>query len=235
MTNLLLDAPRFNHIDLNLPKLQRETIDGIRYYKIPITEELVRFVSITSVTSHFNKEKFVGWRKRVGDIEANRITKAATDRGTAMHSLVENYLLNEPLKDYSPLPKLLFDIAKPALNEIGDIYGIELGMYSEYFKIAGTTDCIADFRGELSIIDFKTSKEPKPRDWIDSYFVQAVAYSIMFYELTGYEAKQLVIIMACENGECEVYIEKDIQKYLKLLVKYIKKFTEDKLNEYQSR
>lgn len=235
MTNLLLDAPRFNHIDLNLPKLQRETIDGIRYYKIPITEELERFVSITSVTSHFNKEKFVGWRKRVGDIEANRITKAATDRGTAMHSLVENYLLNEPLKDYSPLPKLLFDIAKPALNEIGDIYGIELGMYSEYFKIAGTTDCIADFRGELSIIDFKTSKEPKPRDWIDSYFVQAVAYSIMFYELTGYEAKQLVIIMACENGECEVYIEKDIQKYLKLLVKYIKKFTEDKLNEYQSR
>ena len=235
MTNLLLEAPRFNHIDLNLPKLQRETIDGIRYYKIPITEELERFVSITSVTSHFNKEKFVGWRKRVGDIEASRITKAATDRGTAMHSLVENYLLNEPLKDYSPLPKLLFDIAKPALNEIGDIYGIELGMYSEYFKIAGTTDCIADFRGELSIIDFKTSKEPKPRDWIDSYFVQAVAYSIMFYELTGYEAKQLVIIMACENGECEVYIEKDIQKYLKLLVKYIKKFTEDKLNEYQSR
>ena len=80
----------FNHIDLNLPSLNRETIDGVRYYKVPDEEELIRLVSITSVTSHFNKEIFVKWRKRVGEEEANRITKKATSRGTDMHTLVEN-------------------------------------------------------------------------------------------------------------------------------------------------
>ena len=70
----------FNHVDLNLEPLKRETIDGVRYYSIPDEEELLKLVSITSVTSHFNKEIFVNWRKRVGDVEADRVTKAATTR-----------------------------------------------------------------------------------------------------------------------------------------------------------
>ena len=64
----------FNHVELNLPKLSRETIDGVRYYSVPDEDELIKLVSITSVTSHFNKEIFVNWRKKVGDEEANRIT-----------------------------------------------------------------------------------------------------------------------------------------------------------------
>ena len=111
----------FNHIDLNLPSLNRETIDGVRYYKVPNDEELIRLVSITSVTSHFNKEIFVKWRKRVGEEEANRITKKATSRGTDMHALVENYLLNIPeLPKVQPISDFLFKISRSTLDNINN-------------------------------------------------------------------------------------------------------------------
>lgn len=229
-----IKSKKFNHIEINLPKLERETIDGVRYYKIPGQNKLRKFVSVTSVTSHYNKEKFVSWRKKVGEEEANRITKASTNRGTAMHSLIENYLLNEPLPESTPLPKFLFDVAKSELDKIDNIIAIERSLYSEYFKIAGTVDTIANYDGKLSVIDYKSSEKPKPKEWIQNYFVQAAAYAFMLKELTGKEVTQLVIIMACENGEVVTYIETDIEKYIRLLVQYVKKFTQDKLNEYKS-
>ena len=222
----------FNHVECELPKLDRETIDGVRYYKVPDDDELIKLVSITSITSHFNKEIFVNWRKKVGNEEADRITKAATSRGTDMHTLTEHYLLNEDLPKVQPLSDFLFKIAKPKLNLINSIYTLEGSLYSKHLGIAGTVDCIAEYNGELSIIDFKTSKKPKPRDWIEHYFVQAMAYGCMFYELTGISIKKLVIIMACENGECIVYEEYDKTKYIKLLQKYISKFVGDKLKLY---
>ena len=82
----------FNHVELNLPNLEREMIDGVRYYKVPNNNELHKFVSITSVISHYNKEKFAAWRKKVGDEEADRITRKATSRGTDTHTLIEQYL-----------------------------------------------------------------------------------------------------------------------------------------------
>ena len=109
----------FNHVDLNLPRLERETIDGVRYYRIPTQEELQKFVSITSVISHFNKEKFASWRKRVGDEEADRITRRATARGTDAHTLIEQYLRNVDCNsDVLPISEHLFQIAVPALNRI---------------------------------------------------------------------------------------------------------------------
>ena len=222
----------FNHLECELPKLDRETIDGVRYYKVPDDDELIKLVSITSITSHFNKEIFVNWRKKVGNEEADRITKAATSRGTDMHTLTEHYLLNEDLPKVQPLSDFLFKIAKPKLNLINSIYTLEGSLYSKHLGIAGTVDCIAEYDGELSIIDFKTSKKPKPREWIEHYFVQAMAYGCMFYELTGISVKKLVIIMACENGECIVYEEYDKAKYIKLLSKYIRKFVKDKLELY---
>ena len=191
----------FNHIDLNLPSLNRETIDGVRYYKVPNDEELIRLVSITSVTSHFNKEIFVKWRKRVGEEEANRITKKATSRGTDMHTLVENYLLNIPeLPKVQPISDFLFKISRSTLDNINNIHALESSLYSKELGIAGTVDCIAEYEGELAIIDFKTSAKPKPEDWIEHYFVQCMAYGCMLYEMTGNMVKKLVIIMACENG-----------------------------------
>ena len=222
----------FNHVDLNLPSLEREHIDGVRYYSIPNEDELVKLVSITSVTSHFNKEIFVNWRKKIGDEKSNRITKAATVRGTDMHTLTENYLDNKELPKVPPISEFLFKIAKPKLNLIDNIYALEGPLYSKQLGIAGTVDCIAEYDGELSIIDFKTSQKPKPREWIEHYFVQAMAYGCMLYEMKNIPVKKLVIIMACENGECVVYEEHNKKKYIKLLNQYIRKFIQDKLELY---
>ena len=225
----------FNHIDLNLPQLERETIDGVRYYKVPDDEELLKLVSITSITSHFNREIFVKWRKKVGEEEAEKITKAATSRGTDMHSLTENYLKNQDLPSVPPLPDFLFKIAKKDLNRINNIHALEGSLYSKVLGIAGTVDCIAEFDGELAIIDFKTSKKPKPRAWIEHYFVQCMAYGCMLYELTGISVKKLVIIMSCENGETVIYEEYEKSKYIKLLTEYIRKFVRDKLELYGTK
>ena len=184
----------FNHIELKLPQLERETIDGIRYYKVPDEDQLLKLVSITSITSHFNREIFINWRKKVGEEEAEKITKAATSRGTDMHSLVENYLYNKDLPPVAPIAVFLFKIAKTELNRINNIYALEGSLYSRQLGIAGTVDCIAEYNGELAIIDFKTSKKPKPREWIEHYFVQCMAYGCMLYELTGISVKKLVII-----------------------------------------
>ena len=225
----------FNHIDIELPKLSRETIDGVRYYSVPDEEELLKLVSITSVTSHFNKDIFVKWRKRVGNEEADRITKRATKRGTDMHTLVEHYMKNEELPEVPPISDFLFKISKANLKRINNIYALEGSLYSKQLGIAGTVDCIAEYDGELAIIDFKTSAKPKPRGWIEHYFVQCMAYGCMLYELTGISVKKLVIIMACENGECVVYEERDKSKYIKLLTEYIGKFVRDKLEEYGTK
>jgi genome maintenance exonuclease 1 len=220
----------FNHIELDLPTLDRELIDGVRYYKLPNGSK--KLVSITSVTSNFKKEFFESWRKKVGEVEANRITKKATSRGTDAHTLIEYHLKNLKCNsDVLPISEMLFQISIPTLKRINNIHALEGSLYSEFLGIAGTVDCIAEFDGELAIIDFKTSAKPKPRDWIEGYFVQCCAYACMLHELTGLSVKKFVIIMACENGECVVYEEYDKTKYIKLLVKYIKKFVNDKLQQ----
>ena len=225
----------FDHVDVSLPSLERETIDGIRYYKVPDNDELLKLVSITSVTSHKNRQFFAKWRKRIGEEEADKITRQATSRGTDMHTLVENYLYNRDLPSVQPLSDFLFKISKPTLNRINNIHALEGSLYSKQLGIAGTVDCIAEFDGELAIIDFKTSKKPKPREWIEHYFVQCMAYGCMLYELTGISVKKLVIIMACENGECVVYEERDKSKYIKLLTQYIREFVRYQLELYGTK
>ena len=215
----------FNHVPAVLPPLERETVDGVRYYKVPDADEFIKLVSITSVTSFWNREKFAKWRKKVGEDKANEITRKATSRGTDTHTLIEHYLLNEEtLPEVQPISDFLYKIAKPTLNNIDNIHALEGSLYSKQLGVAGTVDCIAEYHGELAVIDFKTSAAPKPRDWIDGYFVQAAAYACMYYELTGISVKKLVIIMTCENGDCVVYEERDKAKYIKLLVNYIECF-----------
>jgi genome maintenance exonuclease 1 len=219
----------FNHLDNVLPKLERETVDGVRYYTLPSGN--TKLVSITSVISHYKKDFFDNWRKKVGIEKANKITKRATSRGTDTHSLIESYLLNEILPSVQPISEYLFKIAKPTIKRINNIHCLESSLYSEVLGVAGSVDTIADFDDELAVIDYKTSKEPKPVDWMEGYFVQTMFYGMAYYEMTGTQIKKLVIIMTCENGECVVYEERDLKKYMKLVVKYIKKFVDDKLNE----
>ena len=219
----------FNHVEIDIPPLKRVTIDGVRYYDVPDGDKLV---SITSVISWINREIFLEGRKRVGTEEADKITKASTSRGTDMHTLVEYYLKNEELPSVQPLSEFLFKQAKPQLNLIDNIHALETSLYSSRLGVAGTVDCIAEYDGELSVIDFKTSKKPKPRKWIDHYFVQCAAYACMLYEMSGIMVKKFVIIMSCEDGECVVYEEYNKRKYINLLSQYIREFVEFKLQEY---
>ena len=219
----------FKFIDLNLPVLERELVDGVRYYKLSNGNK--KLVSITSVISHYKKDFFNKWRKKVGEEKANEITKRATSRGTDTHTLIENYLLNKELPEVQPISQHLFSIAKPTLQRINNIHCLESSLASEVLGVAGTVDTIAEFDGELAVIDYKTSEQPKPREWIEGYFVQAMFYGMALYEMTGIRVKKLVIIMTCANGECVVYEERDLKKYMKLVTVYIKKFVTDKLQE----
>ena len=223
----------FIHNPIDLPNLERYPINGVRYYKVPYGDTLHTLVSVTSVTSHWKADFFRKWRAKVGEEEANRITNRATTRGTDMHLLTEHYLRNETLpKAKVPIADLLFKISKPELDKINNIIVQEQAMYSLKLGIAGTPDCIADYNGELSIIDFKTSAKPKPREWIEDYFVQCAAYACMLYEMKGIMVKKFFIIMTCEDGECVVYEERDKKKYINLLSDYNREFVESKLQEY---
>ena len=223
----------FTHSDVPFVPIERETIDGVRYYKVFGTEELVKMPSITSVISWRNRNKFKKWRAKVGEDVANNITRKATHRGTDAHTLIEEYLNNsETFSDVLPLSQYLFKQAKPELNKIDNILCQETALYSTQLGIAGSVDCIAEFDGELAVIDFKTSAKPKPRAWIEDYFVQCAAYACMLYEMKGIMVKKFVIIMTCEDGECVVYEERDKKKYINLLSEYIREFVESKLQEY---
>jgi len=219
----------FKHVEIDFPSLEREMIDGVRYYDTPDGQKLV---SITSVISHRNREKFRDWRAKVGNEEANKITKQATSRGTDMHTLVEHHLKNLELPEVQPLSDILFKQAKPDLSNINNIHAIGQSLFSKELGIAGSVDCIAEYNGELAVIDFKTSKKPKPETLIEDYYVQCAAYACMLYEMTGIMVKKFVIIMSCEDGECKVYEQYDKGKYIKLLSKYIREFVEFKLQSY---
>ena len=223
----------FTHSDVPFVPIERETIDGVRYYKVFGTEELVRMPSITSVISWRNRDKFKAWRKKVGDDVANNITRKATHRGTDAHTLIEEYLNNsDTFSNVLPLSQFLFKQAKPTLDKIDNILCQEKALYSTNLGIAGSVDCIAEYEGELAVIDFKTSAKPKPREWIEDYFVQCAAYACMLYEMKGIMVKKFVIIMTCEDGSVEVYEERDKRKYINLLSEYISEFVLAKLKEY---
>jgi genome maintenance exonuclease 1 len=152
--------------------------------------------SITSVTSFYNRQIFADWRKRVGVEEANRITKKATARGTDFHEA----------------------------DKINNIHAIERTLYSEYLGLAGRVDCIAEYEGELAVIDFKTSNKIKPEAWLENYFVQEMFYASAYYELTGIPVTKLITLMVTPDGEVKVFDKRNKGDYIKLLVRYIKEF-----------
>ena len=215
-----------NHLgDLELDKKE---VDGIRLYNLPNGDWVP---SITSVTSFYNREVFRKWRKRVGDTEANRITKESTTRGTDYHEAAQAYLENRELdwNNYLPLTEFMFKSSQPYLDKIGTIHAIERTLYSEYLGLAGRVDCIAEYDGELAIIDFKTSKKIKPEKWIEQYFVQETAYACMYYELTGIAVDKLITIMVTPEGDVHVYDKRNKSDYIKLLVNYVKEFVENRM------
>ena len=204
-------------------ELEKKETNGIRLYNLPNGDWVP---SITSVTSFYNRQIFVEWRKRVGNDEANRITKKATARGTDFHQVCQDYLENKELNwdDYQPMTKFMFFHIKNELDKINNIHAIERTLYSEYLGLAGRVDCIAEYEGELAVIDFKTSTKIKPEKWIENYFVQEMFYAAAYYELTGIPIKKLITLMVTPGGEVKVFDKRNKGDYIKLLVRYIKEF-----------
>jgi predicted DNA-binding protein len=199
---------RFVHetVDLGYSDLDAETTSSGRLYRTPSGG----LPSVTTVLSILSEEAIQRWRARVGEEEANKISHRASTRGTAVHSIIENYINNK--EDFAEgfMPNILdnFKGVQKVLDErIGTVYGQECALYSEHLGLAGRVDCVAEFDGKLSIIDFKTSKKIKKKEWITNYFVQESCYAIMWEERTGQPITQLVTIIAVDNEEPQVFIE----------------------------
>ena len=206
-----------------LTDLKSETFpDGKRYYTL---EDGTRLPSVTTVLGAQKKQGIMEWRKRVGEVEANRISKQATGRGTNVHTLCERYLNNDSLGDIMPDAKEMFISLKPLLNRIDNIHYQECALWSKQLGMAGRVDCIGEFDNELSVIDFKTSKKIKTEAHIEDYFWQTTAYGIMYEELIGVPIQQLVIIMAVEDNPPLLFIQKT-EDHIHGLVKAIKYYKE---------
>jgi len=198
---------KFNHVKLEgvVPKLQQVNEEGTRYY---VTPEGNKYPSITTVLSAYNIKEIMAWRKRVGDEEANKISRQASSRGTRIHTLCEQYLDNKELTFKTPLDTETFNRFKPVLHRINNIYAQEIRMYSDHLRIAGTVDCVAEFDGKLSIIDFKTSKRLKNEEDIENYFMQVSGYAVMFEERFGIPVNRVVVAIAVDDQDPQVFIAK---------------------------
>jgi genome maintenance exonuclease 1 len=194
----------FHHVekDYAFEPLQCVTTEEGRYYTTP---DGVRYYSVTTVTGHKKKKFFAEWRKNNPD-ESKRVTV----RGNYLHSIIEDYLNNKEELEPKGSEVLLFKQMISQLNNIDNIHALEVPLYSKLLKLAGRVDCIAEYNGVLSVIDFKgSSKEKRPSD-IDNYFEQATAYAIMWKELTGETIGQIVVLISSEDGTVQEFVENPV-------------------------
>ena len=212
--------------DINPIVMDAKMVEGRRLYATPSGRN---YPSITTVISN-NPAKKAGiakWRARIGNAKADAICKRSTTRGTTYHSIVEDYFNNsldiDSYKD-SPLPVVMFNTSKCVLDRINNIFLQEAALYSDHLEIAGRVDCIAEFDGVLSIIDFKTAAEPKREAYLYDYYIQETAYACCLQEIYGITVKQLVTIVACENGETQVKVIPPKKEFLLKLIQYIDQY-----------
>jgi genome maintenance exonuclease 1 len=207
----------FNHkfVDLNV-ELKEVYKNEKRFYSTPEGD----FPSVTTVVGFEKQQFFAEWRKNNPE-ESKRVTV----RGTKFHSIIESYLRNEPIDFENMIPnyKVLFNQLKPELDKIDNIVAIETPLWSKTLGLAGRTDCIAEYDGKLSIIDFKASSKEKRTKDIDNYFMQATAYALMFQERTGQIIDNFAILISCEDGFKQVFEGKPI-KYVKSLKQIINRY-----------
>ena len=210
-----------------LPDLKSEThSDGKRYYTTPSGK---RLPSVTTVVGAMKKQAIMEWRNRVGEVEANRISKLATGRGNRVHDLAERYLKNEKIEWVREMPDSveMFRTLIPHLHRINNIHYIEQALWSEQIGLAGRVDLIAEWDGVLSVIDFKTSKKIKKKEDIQDYFAQCTAYAGMYEEHVGVPIDQIVIVMAVQDEAPLIFSEKT-GDHINTLVEHIEFYLNNK-------
>jgi len=221
----------FKHepIELGYDKLNRITTDSGRVYTDPDNNP---YPSVTTVLSILSEEGIAAWRARVGEEEANRISSKASKRGTAVHNLLEKYVANELIMDpCDVMPNIAqsFYAVRPVIEQsLTKVYAQEAPLYSKHLGLAGTVDCVGVWNGKNSVIDWKTSMKLKPKKWISNYFMQCAAYAIMWEERTGMPITQIVVCIAVDNEQPQVFIEHR-DNWDKELIKTINEYKRRKL------
>lgn len=210
----------------DLGDISREMRGSQRWYRCPNGES---YPSVTTVLGHGEKPWLDNWRNMLGDAKADREQKRASERGTAVHEMAEKYLLNDenPAKGYKAEHARLFNQLKMRLNKINNIRAQELFMYSKRLRLAGTVDCVGEYDGVLSVVDFKTSNNNKDEDMVYDYFLQCTAYAIMFFEHFGEPIEDIVVIAAVEKGMMPMIFKKKIDDYVQPLLDRINTFYGD--------
>ena len=217
----------FIHELVELTPLSTTTIDGKRHYQTPDGNV---YPSVTTITSLHGKEGILEWRKRVGEEEANKISNKAATRGTRVHKLCEDYLNNElSFEGAMPNSIALFKQMQPFLDKyIGKVYGIECPLYSHHLRVAGKSDCIAQFDGKNAVVDFKTANKPKQEHWIQNYFMQCAAYAVAFEERTKISIPRIAIVVAVEGDSPQLFVKKR-DDYIDMFISYRKQYDEQLL------
>ena len=220
----------FIHDEVSVPELSTKNINRKRFYQTP---EGKLYPSITTVLQKRKMAGLMEWRKNVGEDVANYIARTAAHRGTKVHHMCEDFL-NNMESDYPEkwaehkknfLPYVLFGQLKPVLmQKVNNILAQECGLYTDKYRVAGRVDCIAEYNGVKSIIDFKTSRKERNDEWNESYYIQASAYAEMFEERTGTEINQIVILVVTEDGVVQEFV-KTKDEYLPKLIEAIDDFT----------
>ena len=217
----------FIHNEVSVPELSTKNLNRKRFYQTPDGK---LYPSITTVLQKRKMAGLMEWRKSVGDDVANYIARTAAHRGTKVHHMCEDFLNNnfdEETHKKNFLPYVLFGQMKPVLmQKVNNILAQECGLYTDKYRVAGRVDCIAEYNGVKSIIDFKTSRKERNDEWNESYYIQASAYAEMFEERTGIEINQIVILVVTEDGVVQEFV-KNKGEYLPMLVEAIDDFTTD--------
>lgn len=217
----------FNHVNqlFGLPQLIQENTETGRRY---VTPEGNAYPSVTTVLKQHSEEGIAKWRKKVGEKKADQISRTANTRGTAVHDALERYLKNEENVTQGMLPNaksVYVHMKKVVDDHVDNIHCLETPLYSDKLELAGTVDCIAEYDGKLTVIDFKTSLKLKKKAWIDAYFMQLAAYATMYTEHTGLEITNGVIIIGVDNVNFAQIMKVNPHDFVEPLKKYIDKYS----------
>ncbi len=208
------------------PKTKGKRIDGMRFYEV----DGKAYPSVTTVLGAIPKPGLIAWRKSVGEEAAKWEMNRAARRGSATHTLVEQYLKGETPSIRDVLPLGMFRLLKPYLEQIDNIHCLEQIMYSHQLTIAGQVDCIAEYNGKLSVIDFKTANKERTDSWNENYYIQCTAYAIMYEELFDTPIEQIVILQAGEDGSAKSFVKNkaDYEEKLGKVIQDFYKYYEEK-------
>ena len=225
---------KFNFKELDktvLPKTKGMRVDGHRFYNINGTN----YPSVTTVLGIRKTEQLKEWRQKIGEDVAKWEMGRAARRGKSFHTLVEQYIKGETPSIRDVLPLGLFKLLKPYIDQIDNIHLLEAIMYSKKLTIAGQVDCVAEYNGKLSVIDFKTANKERQESWIENYFLQTTAYAHMYEETFGTPIEQIVILIASEDGTTQAFIknkadyEEELGKSIQNFYKYFEELQKDKI------